>query len=1491
MTQRSSDETPPQTTQANAEQQPGSLIGSSLYAQTALEQDVLEHGQALQQVARLEALHALSLEVVAQHEPDQVIARALELAVRVLDAEASGYWQVLNQGYLLRALHGASDVSLGTRLPAGSGLTGRVVASGQSLLVEDYRHFEGRVPQFSDLWRSMMLAPVKRGESILGVLVISNNKRPGAFNGADLAILERLATVCAISLENARLLEAATRAEHESNLRAEQREAVRTLSLEVMAQREPDRVIARALETVMGLVGAQVGGFWRSHGIGRAIELLVTLGPTRTKPGMTMPWGTGAAGEVIATGRALRIEDYQTWAGRNPQFGSELNSVMLIPIKREQQVLGALIVARNGSPKDPDLQNPDLQNFDPADLELFEQFATPVALALDNARLLEVSRREELESRRRAEISGAINTLSFELTAALEPKAMFERILESATTLIGGDLGGVFLRNDTSELEVVTRFGEGWVTQPRIGFGATGRAVETGQSVLVEDYPSWEHRTPAPGLRWLSAISAPLRRAETVLGAITLADTHQTGRYSSLDLFGLERFAALASIALENTRLVATARQAEHASHHRAKLLEALHQTSLEVGAQLEPDVVLRLLVERIAELFAADSAAVYLVQNQTEANRNDASESRHLEPRHLEPKRFELRAAFGSSPSQDGFVGRGLTGQVIAGNHAQLIKDYQTWPGRDVRPNEPSVWRSAMSAPIRLSGSTIGALTIADTRSSDRFTPEDLETLERFAALASVTIENARLHNSERRVANEERLRNRIASAVASLRSVREFSTALLKELAMTFGYRFLSLYTLEASTNSGTLEASTNPGTLEASANPGTPSTTGVLHIQAQIGYKTPFTQIPLEFGINGRVARTGRAVLTNAQDPDFKIADDGMTSILCVPLRTGERVLGTLCIESKGEQLQYADLELITSLAESVSFALENARLYELERRRARDERLRFEISRAIARLSSQRALCEALVATLVEVLGYDHISVFRYDPDGLHLQAQHGYATPMQYLPVTHGVTGRVARSGRAAFVPEARLDPDYLSAESDLCAIISVPLLGRDGVLGVLNVESTDATRLEVADLEMLTSLTGPVAIALENARLYELEQRRARDERIRSSVSNALVRLRTVGELCRAVVSEVASSLAYTHVCIMQLEGHTAKQGDPKQAGLQQVGLQQAGLQQAGPKESERLRVRAQVGYRRLPEYLPLQGSFSGQVARSRQPTIVADTFEPGEYLRFDPELVYAIGVPLLGRDGVLGTLVVESAGTPKLTSLDLEMLVSLATPISVALENATLHESLEGRARELENLGREAHFAATHDTLTGLPNRRAFEIDAMHLLDQQRAKQHPFCLAVIDLVGFKAVNDNFGHAAGDEALKIIAQTLRILSSHQAMTSSLQSSSGDDVFAYRVGGDEFFLLIENDRSNAFKLVKQVISTVQGLEFGAGSELQVSPNIGLAEYPSDAPDLDNLLTLADTRMYAAKRAGKPVLEPDEFEHPPVPRRRKEDTEGQ
>jgi GGDEF domain-containing protein len=143
----------------------------------------------------------------------------------------------------------------------------------------------------------------------------------------------------------------------------------------------------------------------------------------------------------------------------------------------------------------------------------------------------------------------------------------------------------------------------------------------------------------------------------------------------------------------------------------------------------------------------------------------------------------------------------------------------------------------------------------------------------------------------------------------------------------------------------------------------------------------------------------------------------------------------------------------------------------------------------------------------------------------------------------------------------------------------------------------------------------------------------------------------------------------------------------------------------------------------------------------------------------------------------------------------------------------------------------------------------------------------------------VIDLVGFKKINDQLGHVSGDITLIRIADVLRsilninevpILNENEALNPT--SSCGQNGCAYRVGGDEFHLLLPFNRSEATQMVHALIEQVQSLEIeGEGASLPVGLNVGLAEYPLEAGTLDQLQSLADDRMYAAKRAHIPMLE--------------------
>lgn len=158
--------------------------------------------------------------------------------------------------------------------------------------------------------------------------------------------------------------------------------------------------------------------------------------------------------------------------------------------------------------------------------------------------------------------------------------------------------------------------------------------------------------------------------------------------------------------------------------------------------------------------------------------------------------------------------------------------------------------------------------------------------------------------------------------------------------------------------------------------------------------------------------------------------------------------------------------------------------------------------------------------------------------------------------------------------------------------------------------------------------------------------------------------------------------------------------------------------------------------------------------------------------------------------------------------------------------------------------------------FSASHDVLTGLPNRVMFNERLSQTLAQ--AQRHPRRIAVlfIDLDGFKEVNDTFGHDVGDALLKEIATRLR---------SCLRK--GDVVG--RHGGDEFVVLIEEfDQPEQLAVVaRKIIRATAHPVVERGRECRVTASVGIALYPQDGEDAETLLRSADSAMYEAKVQGK------------------------
>jgi diguanylate cyclase (GGDEF)-like protein len=251
---------------------------------------------------------------------------------------------------------------------------------------------------------------------------------------------------------------------------------------------------------------------------------------------------------------------------------------------------------------------------------------------------------------------------------------------------------------------------------------------------------------------------------------------------------------------------------------------------------------------------------------------------------------------------------------------------------------------------------------------------------------------------------------------------------------------------------------------------------------------------------------------------------------------------------------------------------------------------------------------------------------------------------------------------------------------------------------------------------------------------------------------------------------------------------------------------------------------------------------LSVETSFSGLCVRLDRALRCDDTaVDP----RVDREASHRVGaasmicVPLRYDGGVVGVLKVYSPKVRAFSDDDVETLELLAGMAAAHMAHASRFAATAHESR--------------HDVLTGLPNRRAYDERLPTEAARARRFDHPLSLCLLDLDGFKSVNDRFGHPAGDSVLAQVGETLRA-----ARTS-------DDSF--RIGGDEFAVLMpETSRDQAEIAMRRILSSIDEAGMGIGA---ISASGGIACTPGDAISLH---AAADTALLAAKasRRAAPVI---------------------
>jgi len=278
--------------------------------------------------------------------------------------------------------------------------------------------------------------------------------------------------------------------------------------------------------------------------------------------------------------------------------------------------------------------------------------------------------------------------------------------------------------------------------------------------------------------------------------------------------------------------------------------------------------------------------------------------------------------------------------------------------------------------------------------------------------------------------------------------------------------------------------------------------------LRMRFQIGHtrEAERMRFPLGKGVIGQVALTRQAMLLNdvSSSPVYIPANPEVRSELAVPLIAKNRLIGVMDLESeKAGYFREEHLHLLTLTASRIAQAIENARLYARVSRQAQTLTVLNEIAMELTSILDLDPLLERVGQLLRRLIDYQMFTIMLLDPKGGTLITRYawrfGYShAPLRRIPITSGLVGASVREWRVINVPDVRKDPRYLPMNPETRSEMIVPLFHKGRIIGVLDLEHTRTHFFNEEHERMLTTLAAQIAIAIENARLYQAVTRQER---------------------------------------------------------------------------------------------------------------------------------------------------------------------------------------------------------------------------------------------------------------------------------------------------------------------------------------------------------------------------------------------------------
>ncbi len=690
-----------------------------------------------------------------------------------------------------------------------------------------------------------------------------------------------------------------------------------------------------------------------------------------------------------------------------------------------------------------------------------------------------------------------------QISGQLELNSTLEKVIEQTRFLLYGDNCQIyFLEKDNRTLRPVLTGGplsqQTQAISLTMGQGVIGQIAATGKAALINTI---DPKSEIPYSKDEHLLCAPLTAVGGTMGLMTVS--RRIKSFSRDDLHFFESLTQQASSAINNARLFEeTARNLNE--------LVTLYEASAAISTNWDSQEVLNALTKKAVQ--AIDVTRGFIAAWSKEQNKGFVEAEFQSEKNNRQQKTPALDLIIDLTTRHNLLTM--LNRQRPAFFHLNNLSLDQT----ERKEMKTYGCLSKLLVPLVTKGETIGWIELWETQQERNFTADEVRISQTLSSQIAVALQNAHYLTQTQRTLEETTALYRVASALTTLQDPQAIISTVLQEYLQALNLRQGSVVIFDFSLKSGVVKAHIQDEHPTASTHRSNGSNNKSTY-SALEGRQIPLQNNP----IYEQLMRTRQPVIVEDPKAEWQATprfsavksnipptggwgDEEAFAILIIPIRIRGEIVGALIAENTRYNRAFNKwaISMGQAMADQLGIGLKNVELYELEyMRREQAETLR-EVSAVVGSSLNLSEVLEHILDQLRRVIKYDSAAIHLIEGKWRRVIAGRGFSDPEKHIGLTFPILPNDTEPGSTAIysrrpVVSGNISEIYPSFKEDKYSHIKswmgIPLIAREKVIGLISIDHTEANTYKEEDLQLAQTFANQVAIALENARLYEIEVR------------------------------------------------------------------------------------------------------------------------------------------------------------------------------------------------------------------------------------------------------------------------------------------------------------------------------------------------------------------------------------------------------------